>query len=446
VAEVATSGLRGRLTDMGPAWLAGAIAAGPATISALVAAGVGYGYDLLWVVVLSAPAGFVSLLLAAQLATRTEHGIVRVVERRLGSRWAWLLVVDTVVVCGVAQLLIMKGLADVSASLFGLDARVWGVFWAAVLAVGLAGGGYRVAELGAKAIVSAVVLVFVATLVVAPPDLGAAASGLVPTTPPGAAVTAAGVLGGAVHVTLITMHTYTVRARGWTADDEGLARFDAGASMLVAFGTYSLAIFLVVAGALGGGDVAPQAAAAAQALAPTVGPAAETLFLVGILGAAISTLGGNTVVAPFLVADALKWEPAVSDGRYRTLLAATALVSAAGAFVGGNFLPLLVQALALGLAGTPFALALVMVLSYDVPGDRPGPLLSAAGTAVLAVTTITAGNAVRQTALGLRDGVDPVPALVVAFAVVLGLATLALLTRFARELVADAGTSRQPAD
>jgi multisubunit Na+/H+ antiporter MnhC subunit len=53
---------------------------------------------------------------------------------------------------------------------------------------------------------------------------------------------------------------------------------------------------------------------------------------------------------------------------------------------------------------------------------------------------------VRQTALGLRGGVDPVPALVVAFAVVLGLATLALLTRFARELVADAGTNRQPAD
>jgi manganese transport protein len=65
---------------------------------------------------------------------------------------------------------------------------------------------------------------------------------------------------------------------------------------------------------------------------------------------------------------------------------------------------------------------------------------------VLAVTTVTAGNAVRQTALGLRDGVDPVPALVVAFAVVLGLATLALLGRFVRELVADADTTRQPVD
>ncbi|WP_245710046.1 NRAMP family divalent metal transporter [Halopenitus malekzadehii] len=443
---MAPGAVRHRLSEMGPAWLAGAIAAGPATISALVAAGVGYGYDLLWVVVLSAPAGFVSVLLAARLGTLTEQGIVRTVEERLGRWWTWLLVLDAVVVAGIAQLLIMKGLADVSASLFGFDARLWGVLWAVVLAIGLAGGGYRVAELGAKAVVSGVVLVFVATLVVVPPDVGGAAAGLVPTTPPGAAVTVAGVLGGAVHITLITMHTYTTRARGWSADDYDLARFDAGASMLVAFGLYSLAIFLVVAGALGGQNVPPEAAAAAKALAPVAGPAAETLFLVGILGAAVSTLGGNTIVPPFLVADTLGWELSVSDDRYRALLAGTALVSAAGAFVGGNFIPLLVQALALGLAGTPFALALVLFLLYETPGPLPSRLLTAAGVILLGVTSVTAANSVRSTAMGLREGFALVPAFVVAFATVLGIATVALLGLFVRELVTGDRTARQPAD
>ncbi|ELZ43682.1 Mn2+/Fe2- transporter, NRAMP family protein [Halorubrum coriense DSM 10284] len=425
-----------QLSGMGPAWLPGAIAAGPATISALVAAGVGYGYDLLWVVVLSAPAGFVALLLAARLGTATERGIVRSVEDRLGKWWAWLLVVDTVIVAGVAQLLIMKGLADVSASLFGLVPPVWGVFWAVVLVVGLAGGGYRVAEIGAKVVVSAVVLVFVATLVVVPPDPAAAAAGLVPTTPPGAAVTVAGVLGGAVHITLVTMYTYTMRAREWGSDDYGLARFDAGASMLVAFGLYSLSIFLVVAGALGGRDVAPQAAAAAAALVPVAGSAAVTLFLVGILGAAVSTLGGNTVVPPFLLADKLGWGTTIDDGRYRALLAGTALVSAAGAFVGGSFIPLLVQALALGLVGTPFVLALVLYLLYDVPGGPPSRLLTGSGVILLGVTSVTAANAVRDTAATLTDGLAPIPAFVTLFAVVLGLATLALLALLVREWAA----------
>jgi len=438
--------VRERLSEMGPAWLAGAIAAGPATISALVAAGVGYGYGLLWVVVLSAPAGFVSLLLAARLGTSTEQGIVRTVEARLGEWWAWLLVLDTVLVSGVAQLLIMKGLADVSTSLFGLEARVWGVLWAVVLAVGLAAGGYEFAELGAKLVVSAVVLMFVATLVIVPPDLGAAATGLVPTTPAGAAVTVAGVLGGAVHITLITMYTYTMRARGWDSDDYGLAQFDAGASMLVAFGLYSFAIFLVVAGALGGGDIAPRATAAAQALAPVAGSAAVTLFLVGILGAAVSTLGGNTVVPPFLLADKLGWGTSVKDGRYRALLAGTALISAAGAFVGGNFIPLLVQALALGLVGTPFALALVLYLLYDTPGERPSWLLTGAGLVLLAVTSVTAANSVRNTAARLTEGFAPLPAFVVLFAAVLGVGTLALLGLFVREWAAIGLTAERLAD
>jgi manganese transport protein len=340
----------------------------------------------------------------------------------------------------------MKGLADVSASLFGLDARVWGILWAVVLAAGLAGGGYRFAELGAKVVVSAVVLVFVATLVVVPPDPGAAAAGLVPATPPGAAVTVAGVLGGAVHITLITMHTYTMRARGWSAEDYDLARFDAGASMLVAFGLYSLAIFLVVAGALGGRDVPAEAAAAAQALEPVAGSAAVTLFLLGILGAAVSTLGGNTVVPPFLLADKFGWGTSVADGRYRALLAATALASATGAFVGGNFIPLLVQALAIGLVGTPFALALVLYLLYDTPGERPSRLLTAAGVVLLAVTSVTAGNSVRDTAVRLTAEIALVPAFVVGFAVVLGLGTVALLGLFARELVSEDRAVQRPAD
>jgi manganese transport protein len=443
---MAAASLRERFSEMGPAWLAGAIAAGPATISALVAAGVGYGYDLLWVVVLSAPAGFVSLLLAARLGTTTEQGIVATVEDRLGERWAWLLVVDTVVVSGVAQLLIMKGLADVTAALVGFDARLWGALWAIVLAAGLTLGGYEIAETGAKVVVSAVVLVFVATLVVVPPDPGAAAAGLVPTMPSDGAVTVASVLGGAVHITLITMHTYTMRARGWNSDDHELARFDAGASMLVAFGLYSLSIFLVIGGALGGSDVAPQAAAAAQALAPVAGDAAVTLFLVGILGAAVSTLGSNTVVPPFLVADKLGWGTSVEDSRYRGLLAGTALVSAAGAFVGGNFIPLLVQALALGLIGTPFALALVLYLLYETPGENPSRLLTAGGVLLLTVTSLTAANSVRNTVTGLTDGFELVPALVAVFAGVLAVGTLALLGRFAREWAATNRTAERPAD
>ena len=190
-----TTGIRNGLRGMGPGWLAGAIAAGPATIGSLVLAA-SFGYDLLWVVLLSAPAGFITLLLAARLGTATEEGIVATVEDRLGDGWAWLLVADTVIVSMVAQLLIMFTLATISAQLFGFDVRLWGVAWAVVLAAGLAGGGYRVAEVGAKLIVTAVGLGLITTPGGVSPGPAAAGGGRGPPPPPGGAPRLPGRLGG----------------------------------------------------------------------------------------------------------------------------------------------------------------------------------------------------------------------------------------------------------
>jgi manganese transport protein len=264
----------------------------------------------------------------------------------------------------------------------------------------------------------------------------AAASGLVPRLPAGVdgALVAAGVLGGTVHVTLVTMHSYTVRARGWTRDDYDVATVDVASSMLGAFGAYSLAIFLVAASVLHAPGVEASdltAVSAAQTLGPLVGPAAQWLFLVGLWGAAVSTLGGNTVVPPFLVADKLGWGTEVSDARYRRLLAGFALLSAVGPFVGGAFFPLLVLVLAFGLVGTPFALVVVLVLlnSEAVPEPTPWPA-NLAGLVLVGVTATTAGSFVRSR---LATGVDdPMTLLVVGVAGALSLATAALVVRFVR--------------
>jgi manganese transport protein len=427
----------GRYADrMGPTWLAGAIAAGPATMASLLAAGAGYGYTLLWVVVLATFLGATGQYLAARLGLFTEAGIVSVVETHLGGVWAWVLVIDVVLAAGLAQLVIMKTVADVSAVLTGVDARFWGVLWALVLAVGLAGGGYRVAEVGAKILVSLVVLTFVATAIVVPIDPSAAAGGLVPQIPEGlsGALVAAGVLGGAVHITLLVMQSYTMRARGWTRDDRGVARFDIGSSMLIAFGGYSLAIFLVAASVLHSPAIDAAALTeiqAGQALEPAVGTYATWLFLLGLLGAAISTLGGNTVVPPYALADKLGWDQSVEDPRYRALVICVALVSAVGAFLEGSFFSLLVLVLAFGLVGTPFAIVVILYLLNDpAVVDETLPLsANLAGLALLSVALVTAGTFVREQAAAITD---PLSAFVVLFAILIGTATALLLVRFAK--------------
>ncbi|EMA47467.1 Mn2+/Fe2- transporter, NRAMP family protein [Halococcus morrhuae DSM 1307] len=423
--------------SIGPTWLAGAIAAGPATMASLITGGASFGYALLWVALLSAILGALSQYLAMRLGLLTEAGIVAVVEEHLGNTWAWLLVVDAVLAAGLAQLTIMKTVAGVSATITGIDARIWAVIWALVLAAGLAGGGYRLAETGAKLLVSLVVLAFLASLFVVPIDFSAAAGGLVPRIPAGVdgALVAAGILGGAVHVTLVTMQSYTMNAHGWSRDDIDLARFDVGLSMLGAFGIYSLAIFLVAASVLHGPGVSGAeltATAAAQALGPLVGDAASWLFLVGLWGAAVSTLGANTVVPPYLLADKLGWERDVSDNRYRAAIIAVALAGIGGVFIGGEAFPLLVLTLAFGLVGTPFALAVVLYLLNDrqaVP-ETNSTLANVGGLALIGVTAVTAGSFLQEQ---VASGLTPVTLFVLAFAAVLAVATVLLLALFVRD-------------
>lgn len=425
------------LRGMGPSWVAGAIAAGPATMASLITAGATFGYDLLWVVVLSAVLGGLTQYLAMRLGLFTESGIVSVVESTLGETWATLLVIDAVLASGLAQLIIMKTVADISATVTGIDARIWGLVWAVTLAVGLAGRGYRFLELLAKGLVSVVVVAFVVSLFLVPIDAGAAATGLVPTVPGGlnGALVAAGILGGAVHITLITMQSYTMRAREWTSRNYGLATFDIGASMLVAFGVYSLAIFLVTASVLHTPAVEAAtltAIQAAQTLGPLAGANAKWLFLLGLWGAAVSTLGGNTIVPPYLVADKLGWDTDISDNRYRGLLVAVSLLSAGGVFVGGAFFPLLVLVLAFGLVGTPFALLLVLLLLND-PGVVPETnslLANLGGLVVLVIASVLAGSFVREQAAGGLS--DPVTVFVVGFATVFALASIGLILTFGR--------------
>ncbi|MDR5657778.1 divalent metal cation transporter [Halodesulfurarchaeum sp. HSR-GB] len=419
------------LRAMGPSWVAGSIAAGPASMASLIAAGAGFDYTLLWVVLLSPIAGALAQYLAMRLGLLTEAGIVTVVEQSLGEKWAWLLVADVVIAAGVAQLVIMKTVATVSATITGIGTGTWGVVWAVIVALGLAGRGYRLLEIAAKLLVSGVVIAFVASAFVVPLDVGQAVNGLVPTLPGGTALVAAGILGGAVHITLITMHSYTMQARDWSVGNYGLATFDVIASMLVAFGIYSIAIFLVAASVLS--DPSLSTVGAAQALGPLVGESAKWLFLLGLGGAAVSTLGGNTIVPPFLVADKLGWQTSVEDTRYRGLVAAFALLSAPGAFIGGRVLGQLVLVLALGTIGTPFAIAIVLyLLNADAVPASNSILANVGGGLLLVVSGTLAANFVREQ---LGAGVGPLSGAVLVFAVILGLATFVVIGKFLREEV-----------
>ncbi len=382
--------------EMGPAWIISAVAMGPATMASVAMAGGLFGYRVLWVVVLSALLAFVVQYMAAKTGIIGGRGIIGLTEQTWGKGLAWVLTIDALLATWLAAAVLMKALAETTGLITGLVSPWWSIPYAAGIFLLVGYGGYKALELACKVLVAGVTLCFLVTAAAARPDLLEVCRGLVPALPGGAegAVMMAGIMGGAVHITIIAMHTYNVNARGWSRSRLGLARTDTFLSMFVAFGLYSTAVFLAAGAVLHPQGLQVRSALdLARTLEPVLGPYANGVFLTGLWGAVISTIAPTYLAGGYFLADKMGWETSVKDRRFRAVVLAGCLLSLAGPLWPGSFLTLLVVMLALGLCGTPLIILLLMILlnKRDWAGpDRNGWTLNILGGLALTVTTFLA--------------------------------------------------------
>jgi manganese transport protein len=382
----------------GPAWVISAVAAGPATMAAVAMAGGTYGYSFLWVVILSALLAFVNQYMSAKLGLIAGQGIISVVEQRWGRIWALILMVDALLATWLAAAALMKALVAVSGLVTGVSSPLWAVFWAGLLYFLLCKGGYRLLEWVSKTLVFLIVACFILTAIKIRPDLGQMVGGLLPSLQGNVkeALTMAAIMGGAVHITIIAMHSYTVNERGWTTGHLRLAALDTFLSMFVAFGLYSVAIFLTGAAWLHPQQVQiKNAIDLARTLTPVLGPYAGGVFLAGLWGAVLSTITPTFLAGGYFLADAFGWQKTMADPKFKKAVLVGCLVSLAGPLLPGGWLIMLLVMLAMGLCGTPLIIGMNLILlnQKSWAGEhRNGPFLNALGLASLVLTTFLAAR------------------------------------------------------
>ena len=382
--------------QMGPAWIVSAVACGPATMASVSIAGAHYGFQLLWVVVLSALLAFVVQFMAAKVGIIGGKGIIALVEESCGNVWAWILMTDALLATWLAAAVLMKALVGTTGLVTGVSTPWWSLFYAALIFLLVGVGGYRWVESICKILVTIVVCCFIVTVMMIKPDLSGMARGLIPTFIGGSreALMMAGIMGGAVHITIIAMHTYNVNARNWGTDDIGLAWTDTFLSMFIAFGIYSVTIFIAAATVLHpqGIDV-KTAFDLARPLKPVLGTYAHRVFLGGFWAAVFSTIMPTYLAAGYFIADKMKWEISVRDTRFKVVVLLGCLISLIGPLVKGSFLTLLVVMLALGLCGTPLVVFILLFFLNQkswAKEHRNGWLLNLLGGAALLITTFLA--------------------------------------------------------
>lgn len=397
------------LTVLGPGLLAGLSDDDPAGITTYSVLGADYGYQLLWVLLLSTVALVMFHALAARMGVVTGQGLIGLVRQRYGVRWGAAVLTSLVVANVGTTCAEFAGIAA-GFELFGINRHL--SVPAAALIVSLLvlrGSFHRIEHL--LLLLSTVFLAYIASGILAHPDWGAAAEGLViPTMPVNSDAIA--IVTATVGTTLAPwglsfIQSYAVDKKLRT-EDLAMERIDVVTGAVL---TGVIGFFVVVACAATlhrDGRSISDAADAATALQPLAGQAASTLFAVGLIGAAVLAASILPLSTAYSVCEYAGVEAALDDPyrEAKTFYVTFALVTVTGALVvmipGAPLVTILVATQVLN-AVLLIPLLFVMVglaRDADLMGkftlSRAGTVAHALVTAVvlacvgaLAVTTIT---------------------------------------------------------
>lgn len=394
---------------------------GTGAVTKLAAAGADSGLQLLWAVLGGSLLFWVLLEAYGRYAAVTGAGALNGFRTHLpGGRWFALLILIGVALgqgSGLPVLVtLVSELAHEGLAMLGSLPAAWSraaiMVVAAILMTGvyllIAAGRYRLLEKVMGVLVALMVGGFAGATWLAGPEFGLVASGSVlPQSVGDASIwPAVMVIGTAVAAPTFLMRAVWLKARGWAERNAVEQPRDAVVATFV--------IFLIGTMAMGAGAGALHANGAdirdpfevIRALSQASGRFAAGLFLVGALGAGLSSIIPMVMILPLLVADYRREVIRLNAGPFRVWTAVACAVGLAGPACGGWLLPL--HRLASQLAQVfvlPLVVAGILVLlnRADLMGaQRAGFWLNAGLLAALVFALLVAGHGL--TALERRFG------------------------------------------
>ncbi len=273
--------------------------------------GAEFGYALLWAVLASMLALYVTQEVGARLGLATGRGMLDLIRENFGIRWATL-AIGTMLVANLGTTLAEFAGISAALSLFGVPVAASDLAAVVVVALLLARGNFLRIQNVFLAVGAGVSVAYVVSAVLAKPDWGKSATYLFV---PHGSLTSAYLLAivGTVGTTITPwgqafIQSYVADKR-LGPEDIRHSRADVGIGATL---TNVIAAFIVIAAAATlwahGHHTIPDAAAAAKALGPLAGHSAETVFALGLLGAAFLGLGVVPLTSAYATTEALGLE------------------------------------------------------------------------------------------------------------------------------------------
>ena len=308
---------------LGPGVLVAAAFIGPGTITACTIAGVGFGYALLWAMLLSIIATIILQEMSARVGIITQKGLAEVIRDQLTVPWLRYLVMgiilSAIVIGNTAYEAGNIGGATLGLQvLFGSNYALlypWIIGFIAFMLLYL--GSYKTLE---KVFISLVLMMsvsFVLTALLTKPDIKEVLLGLfIPSIPNDSLFNIIALVGTTVVPYNLFLHASLVREKWNSSDDLQSVRRDTFLSIGLG-GLVSIAI--IISAAEINSTVVKDALDLAKGLEPLYGKSAKYLMGIGLFAAGITSAITAPLAAAYVANSCFGWNTHVTDARFRTV-------------------------------------------------------------------------------------------------------------------------------
>ena len=314
--------------NIGPGTLIAAAFIGPGTVTLCTLAGVNFGFNLLWAMLLSIIATIVLQEMAARLGIISQKGLSEVIREEIKIpffKWFVTILILSAIVVGNAS----YEAGNISGGILGLET----IFGKLILNIGslsinlmslvigviafilLYIGNYKFLE---KALVTLVLIMsvsFLITAIVTKPNVLELLKGMfIPRFPEKSLLTIIGLIGTTVVPYNLFLHASLVKERWNKIEDLKSARKDTIISIILG-GLVSMAI-IVSAAAIPFKNIS-NAADLAEGLAPLYGEFAKYFLALGLFAAGITSAITAPLAAAYVARGCLGWKGDMKSKSFR---------------------------------------------------------------------------------------------------------------------------------
>lgn len=318
------------LKNIGPGPLIAAAFIGPGTVTVCTLAGVEFGYELLWAMLLSIVATVVLQTMAVRLGIVTQIGLSEHIRKSIshpvGKVLAILLILSAIVIGnsayeggnisgGVLGLETIFGVQNIE--LFGLKANVFSLLIGLLAFILLYIGNYKVLERSLITMVVLMSITFIITAFMTQPPLGALLKGLlIPKIPENGFMRIISLVGTTVVPYNLFLHASLVKEKWKDKEDLPVAKKDTLIAVILG-GIVSMAI--IVSAAAVNLETVTNASDLAKGLAPLFGDNATYFLSIGLFAAGITSAITAPLAAAYVVKGCLGWNVGLKSNKFRAV-------------------------------------------------------------------------------------------------------------------------------